>query len=155
AGVTEKEGLAMLSRRVFLERASWGLLTLGSADTAIAQSTSLRVFYDPAILRHEPSSDHPESPRPLDAVMTTGRALDRAGKLPVTAPRPATDDDILLVHTPDYLRIVRSEIAAGRRQLSTGDTEISPGSLAAALAAAGTVLSAVDAVMKGPTRAAF
>ncbi|HKB10444.1 MAG TPA: histone deacetylase, partial [Vicinamibacterales bacterium] len=35
------------------------------------------------------------------------------------------------------------------------DTEISPGSLAAALAAAGTVLSAVDAVMKGPTRAAF
>jgi acetoin utilization deacetylase AcuC-like enzyme len=145
----------MLSRRVFLERASCGLLTLAGADTAIAQPTSLHVFYDPAILRHEPSSDHPESPRRLDAVMTSVRALERAGTLTVTAPRPATDDDILLVHTPDYLRIVRSEIAAGRRQLSTGDTEISPGSLTAALAAAGTVVSAVDAVMRGPARAAF
>ena len=145
----------MLSRRVFLERASWGLLTLGGADAAIAQSPGLHVFYDPAVLRHEPSSDHPESPRRLDAVMTSVRPLERAGKLTVTAPRPATDDDILLVHTPDNIRIVRSEIAAGRRQLSTGDTDISPGSLAAALAAAGTVVSAVDAVMRGPTRAAF
>ena len=145
----------MLSRRVFLERASWGLLTLGGADATIAQSPSLQVFYDPAILRHETSSDHPESPRRLDAVMTSVRALERAGKLTVTVPRPATDDDILLVHTPDYLRIVRSEIASGRRQLSTGDTDISPGSLTAALAAAGTVVSAVDAVMRGPTRAAF
>jgi acetoin utilization deacetylase AcuC-like enzyme len=87
--------------------------------------------------------------------MASVRALERAGTLTVAAPRPATDDDILLVHTPDYLRIVGSEIAAGRRQLSTGDTEISPGSLTAALAAAGTVVSAVDAVMKGATRAAF
>ena len=145
----------MLSRRVFLEQASWGLLTLGAAETASAQSTRLQVFNDPAILRHEPSSDHPESPRRLDAVMTSVRTLERAGKLTVAAPRPATDDDILLVHTPDYLRIVRSEIAAGRRQLSTGDTEISTGSLTAALAAAGTVVSAVDAVMRGPTRVAF
>jgi acetoin utilization deacetylase AcuC-like enzyme len=145
----------MLSRRVFLEQAACGLLTLGGADTAIAQSTRLHVFYDAAILRHETSSDHPESPRRLEAVMTSVRALERAGRVAVTAPRPATDDDILLVHTADYLRIVRSEIAAGRRQLSTGDTEISPGSLSAALAAAGTVVSAVDAVMKGSTRAAF
>jgi len=145
----------MFSRRVFLERASCGLLALGGADSAIAQSTSLRVFYDPAILRHEPSSDHPESPRRLDAVMSSVRVLERAGRLIVAAPRPATDDDILLVHTPDYLRSVRSEIAAGRRQLSTGDTEISPGSLTAALAAAGTVVSAVDAVVRGSTRAAF
>src|SRR5689334_10575714 len=124
----------MLSRRVFLEQAACGVLTLGGADTAIAQSTRLHVFYDPAILRHEPSSDHPESPRRLEAVMTGVRALERAGRVAVTAPRPATDDDILLVHTADYLRIVRSEIAAGRRQLSTGDTEISPSSLGAALA---------------------
>jgi acetoin utilization deacetylase AcuC-like enzyme len=145
----------MLSRRMFLEQAACGLLTLGGADTAIAQSTRLHVFYDAAILRHETSSDHPESPRRLEAVMTSVRALERAGRVAVTAPRPATEDDILLVHTADYLRIVRSEIAAGRRQLSTGDTEISPGSLTAALAAAGTVVSAVDAVMRGPTRAAF
>src|SRR6185295_2810588 len=57
--------------------------------------------------------------------------------------------------TPEYLKLVRSEIAAGRRALSTGDTEISQGSLAAALAAAGTVVSAVDAVMSGRARTAF
>src|SRR5262249_12416960 len=125
------------------------------AEIAVPQSTNLHVFYDPAILRHEPSSDHPESPRRLDAVMTSVRALERQGKLAVMSPRPATDDDVLLVHTPDYLKIVRAEIAEGRRQLSTGDTELSPGTLTAALAAAGTVVSAVDAVMGGRTRTAF
>src|SRR5262245_26157012 len=124
----------MMSRRAFLERASWGLLTVSGAEPGIPQSTNLHVFYDPAILRHEPSSDHPESPRRLDAVMTSVRALERQGTLAVAAPRPATDDDILLVHTPDYLKLVRSEIAAGRRQLSTGDTELSQGSLTAARA---------------------
>jgi acetoin utilization deacetylase AcuC-like enzyme len=50
---------------------------------------------------------------------------------------------------------VRTEIAIGRRTLSTGDTDLSPGSLNAALAAAGTIVSAVDAVMSGRTRTAF
>ena len=145
----------MLSRRVFLERASLGLLAVGGAGTATARPPDLHVFYDPAILRHEPSRDHPESPRRLDAVMTSVRALERQDRLAVTAPRPATDDDILLVHAPDYLKTVRAEVAAGRRQLSTGDTELSPGSLTAALAAAGTVLSAVDAVIGRRARAAF
>jgi len=145
-----------MHRRLFLKHASCGLLTLsGAAETLIAQPTNVHVFYDPAILRHEPSSDHPESPRRLDAVMTSVRALERQGRLTVTTPRPATDDDILLVHTPDYLKIVRSEVAAGRRQLSTGDTELSQGSLTAALAAAGTVVSAVDGVISGRTRTAF
>jgi len=145
----------MLSRRVFLQHASSGLLTLGGAAGTIAQSTNLHVFYDPAILRHEPSSDHPESARRVDAVMTSVRALERQGGLAVTAPRAATEDDILLVHAPEYLKIVRSEIATGRRQLSTGDTELSRGSLTAALAAAGTVVSAVDAVIGGRARTAF
>src|SRR5262249_35256284 len=132
AGVSESEGLTMISRRTFLERASWGLLTLGDAEIAVPQSTNLHVFYDPAILRHEPSSEHPESRRRLAAVMTSARARERQGKLAVMSPRPATDDDVLLVHTPDYLKIVRAEIAEGRRQLSTGDTELSPGTLTAA-----------------------
>jgi acetoin utilization deacetylase AcuC-like enzyme len=145
----------MMHRRLFLQHASCGLLSLTAASETIAQTAGVHVFYDPAMLRHEPSSDHPESPRRLDAVMTGVRALERQGRVSVAAPRPATEDDILLAHTPDYLKTVRSEIAAGRRQLSTGDTELSQGSLAAALAAAGTVVSAVAAVMSGRTRTAF
>jgi len=113
------------------------------------------VFYDPATLRHEPSRGHPESPKRLDAVMEAVRTLERQGRLSVAAPRPAAEDEILLVHTPQYLKLVRSEIEAGRRTLSTGDTEVSTASLDAALAAAGTVVSAVEAVVSGRARNAF
>jgi acetoin utilization deacetylase AcuC-like enzyme len=145
----------MLSRRQFLQHASGALLTLKSAASPPPQPSGAQVFYDPAVLRHEPPSDHPESPKRLDAVMSTVRSLERQGRLSVAAPRPATDEDVLLVHTSEYVKKVRAEIAAGRRALSTGDTELSPGSLGAALAAAGTVVSAVDAVMNGRTRTAF
>jgi acetoin utilization deacetylase AcuC-like enzyme len=127
----------------------------GGAIPAPAQTPATHVFYDPATLRHEPGGDHPENPQRLDAVMESVRALERQKRVAVSAPRPATEDEILRVHTPDYLKLVRAEVAAGRRTLSTGDTGLSPGSLAAAMAAAGTVVSAVDAVMRGRARNAF
>jgi acetoin utilization deacetylase AcuC-like enzyme len=149
----------MLSRRSFLHHASCALLTSKTALRGEGApgviDVPAQVFYDPATLRHEPPSDHPESPKRLDAVMGTVRMLERQGRLSVATPRSATEDDVLLVHTFEYLKSVRAEIAAGRRTLSTGDTELSPGSLTAALAAAGTVVSAVDAVMNGRTRTAF
>ncbi|HEV8346323.1 MAG TPA: histone deacetylase [Vicinamibacterales bacterium] len=144
-----------MTRRQFLHHASGALLTLKNAASPQPQPGGAQVFYDPAVLRHEPASDHPESPKRLDAVMGTVRSLERQGRLSVAAPRPATDEDVLLVHTSEYVKKVRAEIAAKRRTLSTGDTALSPGSLAAALAAAGTVVSAVDAVMNGRTRTAF
>jgi acetoin utilization deacetylase AcuC-like enzyme len=146
-----------LSRRTFLKQTSGGLLSVSGAALlpAAAQGSATHVFYDPATRRHEPDVKHPESPNRLDAVMESIRVLERQGRLSVATPRPATEDEILLVHTPQYLKLVRSETAAGRRLLSTGDTEISPGSVGAALAAAGTVVSAVDAVMSGRARQAF
>jgi acetoin utilization deacetylase AcuC-like enzyme len=146
----------MLSRRELLEQASCALLSLGGqATSARAQTAGTQVFYDPNTLRHEPPRDHPESPKRLDAAMGGVRLLERTGRVSVVAPRPATESDLLLVHSSEYVKTVRAEIAAGRRTLSTGDTEISPGSLTAALAAAGTVVTAVDAVMTGRTRTAF
>src|SRR5262245_38874027 len=144
----------MLGRRRFLQHAASSLLMMNAAN-ARAQSARLQVFSDPAMLRHEPPPDHPETPKRLDAVMATVRRLERDGQLSLVTPRPATDDDLLLVHTPEYVKKVRAEIASGRRMLSTGDTDLSSGSLTAALAAAGTVVSAVDAVMAGRTRTAF
>jgi acetoin utilization deacetylase AcuC-like enzyme len=87
--------------------------------------------------------------------MASVGALERRQRIVVATPRAATDDEILRVHTPEYLKLVRAEIAAGRRTLSTGDTELSSGSDAAATAAAGTVVSAVEAVMRGRARNAF
>ena len=146
----------MIDRRAFLHQASGTLLALGgSALPAPAQTPVTHVFYDPATLRHEPGGDHPENPKRLDAVMQSVRALESQRRVTVSAPRAATEDEILRVHTADYLKLVRTEVGAGRRILSTGDTELSPGSLAAAMAAAGTVVSAVDAVMRGRARNAF
>ena len=146
----------MIDRRAFLQQASGTLLALGgSALPAPAQTPTTHVFYDPATLRHEPGGDHPENPKRLDAVMQSVRALEGQRRVTVSAPRAATEDEILRVHTPEYLKLVRADIGAGRRTLSTGDTELSPGSLAAAMAAAGTVVSAVDAVMRGRARNAF
>jgi acetoin utilization deacetylase AcuC-like enzyme len=144
----------MLSRRVFLQQAASSLLMVNAAS-ARAQSARMQVLSDPVMLRHEPPADHPESPKRLDAVMGIVHRLEREGQLSLVTPRAATDDDLLLVHTPEYVKKVRAEIAAGRRTLSTGDTDLSPGSLAAALAAAGTIVSAVDAVMSGRTPTAF
>jgi acetoin utilization deacetylase AcuC-like enzyme len=91
----------------------------------------------------------------MEPVLRAVGLLERQDLLKIARPQPATDDNVLLVHSAEYVRKVRDEIAAGRRSLSTGDTEVSPGSLVAALAAAGTVVSAVDAVMTGQTRRAF
>src|SRR5262245_36562030 len=126
----------MVSRRSFLRHTAGGLLALRHAPSAPSATT--QVFYDPAILRHQPSADQPESPKWPETVRQTVSQLERQRRLAVVAPRPATDDDVLLVHTADYVKKVRSEIAAGQRTLSTGDTEISPGTFAASLAAAGT-----------------
>ena len=141
---------------MFLQQASGALLSLGGGLLpASAQNPTTKVFYDPGMLRHLPGSDHPENPKRLDAVMEAVRTLERQGRLSIEAPRAAVEDEILLVHTPQYVKLVRSEIEAGRRTLSTGDTEVSSGSLGAALAAAGTVVSAVDAVLGGRARQAF
>ncbi len=119
-----------LSRRTFLQQASGTLLSVGCGLLpAAAQSPATQVFYDPATLRHEPGSDHPESPKRIDAVMEAVRMLERQGRLSVNAPRPAVEEEVLLVHSPQYVKLVRSETGAGRRTLSTGDTEISSGSL--------------------------
>ncbi len=110
---------------------------------------------DAAYREHHTGLGHPECPERLDAVL---RGLDAAGLLarcrPI-APRSATDDDLLRCHTPAYLETVRRDLAAGRTELSTGDTTLSPRSGAVARLAAGGVLAAVDAVMAGRVRNAF
>ena len=86
------------------------------------------------------------------------QGLERAGLLrqcQLIPPRPATERELLRCHTPQYLKRVKEDILAGRDQLSTGDTAISPDSERTARLAAGGVLAAVEAVMDGRVRQAF
>lgn len=148
---------ASVDRRTFLEQAA--LLVTGSATGLLAQSAApavaLPVFYNPTSQQHRPSGNHPESPVRLDIVMGVVHELERTGRFVVQRPRVATDAEIARVHDPGYMALVAREIAERRSTLSTGDTDVSPGSLEAARAAAGAVVSAVDAVMAGPVRRAF
>jgi acetoin utilization deacetylase AcuC-like enzyme len=151
-----------VARRAFIAASSGALaervlrpleLFAQSADRRAAQP--VLVFHDRATLAHTPSADHPESPARMLAVMSVVRRLETSGQVRIVAPRRATDDDLMLVHSPSYVLKVKSEIAQRRTTLSTGDTELSNGSMTAATAAAGAVLSAVDAVMTGRERRAF
>jgi acetoin utilization deacetylase AcuC-like enzyme len=99
--------------------------------------------------------DHPERPERYDAVVD---ALEKSGvarDLTRIPSRPATEDELLLCHTPEYLRIARHDVESGEPFLSTGDTDIGPTSWHVASRAVGGVLNAVDAVMSGAARNAF
>jgi len=110
---------------------------------------------DPIYRKHLEGREHPERPERFDAVM---RGLESAGlvdgllRIPS---RPATEEELLLCHTQQYLETVRQDFAAGVPYLSTGDTDITPNSLYVASHAVGGVLNAVDSVMTGAARNAF
>jgi acetoin utilization deacetylase AcuC-like enzyme len=110
------------------------------------------IFADPICREHLAGRDHPERPERFDAVV---EALGRGGWAIETAGREATEDELCLVHTREYLRTARQDVEGGSRCLSTGDTDIGPESWKVAARAAGTALNAVDAVMEGRARNAF
>lgn len=114
----------------------------------------MRVYTHPACFEHDTGPGHPESPARLRAVLA---ALDdpRLVSLErVEAPR-ATREQLLDVHAAAYVdQIFASTPVDGYVQLDP-DTVMSPGSLEAALRAAGAACAAVDAVLTGSTQRAF
>ena len=98
---------------------------------------------------------HPECPERFDAVMNALQAAGLTKTLTKIPSRQAVKDELALCHSREYIDLVHDEIAAGASFLSTGDTQVSPRSLDAALTAAGSAMQAVDSVMAGDVRNAF
>ena len=113
------------------------------------------VFHDPDCALHDTGPGHPETPERVAAVVRALESVARDGSIAMVRSGAATIDDLALVHDRSYIDLVRSDIAAGLPELSTGDTPLSDGSWTAALAAAGAVVGAVDAVMTDRCRSAF
>jgi acetoin utilization deacetylase AcuC-like enzyme len=110
---------------------------------------------DPIYREHLAGRDHPERPERFDAVVG---GLVRAGlldQLMRVRCRAATEEELLLCHTPEYLRTAKRDVEQGRHFLSTGDTDITPDSWNTASQAVGGVLNAVDAVATGKAHNAF
>ena len=112
------------------------------------------LFSDPRMLEHVPSPTHPEKPDRLRAVL---RHLERTGisrRSPIQPVRPATDAELLRVHSPGHLAAVDAFAARGGGRIEV-DTWVSPGSPMAARLAAGAVVDAISKVVEGPDRRAF
>ena len=98
------------------------------------------VFTHPDCVRHDPGSDHPESPARLRAVL--GRLRAEPG-LTVQDAAPAAEPDLLAIHPPPYLRLLEEMSARGGGTLFL-DTVMNRASWAAAIGAAGAVIAGVN-----------
>jgi len=102
----------------------------------------LLIFTDERMMLHDPGADHPEQPARLRAAVA---ALRNTG-LPLRwhAPAPAPVEAILALHDRAYVDRILG--LRGRSAQLDPDTALSPGSIDAALLAAGAAIDAVKAV---------
>jgi acetoin utilization deacetylase AcuC-like enzyme len=118
---------------------------------------------DEFFTHHLTGYGHPESPFRFKVgkySLQTQGLLKRENTL---KPHFATDQELLLCHTRDYIDEVQRNMRAcelsglvdGSFQLSTGDVQICPESDRVARYAVGAVLEAVDAIMQGRSKNAF
>jgi len=112
------------------------------------------VFTHPACLDHDPGEFHPESPSRLRAVLAALRTPEFAALEWREAPSAETDD-IARVHRSGFVEAILAAVPAEGYAGVDADTILSPGSGEAALRAAGAVVAATDAVIRGEAANAF
>ena len=112
------------------------------------------IYFHEACLNHDPGAGHPEHPGRLRAVREA--LLQSLGRLLEWREAPvATDQQLARAHSPELIAALRSVAPPSGHFRVDGDTVMSPGSLEAALRAAGAMCAAVDTVIAGPERHAF
>jgi acetoin utilization deacetylase AcuC-like enzyme len=113
------------------------------------------IYTHEACLAHRPGPHHPESPDRLVAVLQALRTPEFEQAQWRDAPL-GTREQVLLVHTPDYVDSVEALAPAeGYQLLDAGDTIMSPGTLQAVMRCVGAACAAVDAVVAKEARNAF
>ena len=112
------------------------------------------LFSHPACIEHDPGDFHPESPARLRAVLSALEAEEFALLERRQAPR-AEIEDIARVHPRDFVEALLAAVPKEGHVGVDPDTILCPASGEAALRAAGAVVAAVDAVVKGEGKNAF
>ncbi len=122
-------------------------------------ATTLLVSH-PACSGHDTGQDHADTPARVSALLAAVRADAELGlSLIEETGIPALEEDLLRVHAPEQVTQVRK--TCEQAQLQQGliwldaDTPVSAGSWEAALAAAGTVITAAEAVIDGRANTSF
>ncbi len=111
----------------------------------------IEVLYSPRHVKHKSSSLSPENPTRLTKIfnLLNGRAnVFRRGCKLITNFRPAEEEDVLRVHTEEYLEFIRNYSGAGGGFLGDS-TYLNRSSYELALLAAGSAISAGERVLDG------
>lgn len=108
-------------------------------------------IYDDVFLYHETPEGHPENPERLLAIVKTLKNSELWDKLIHVKPRKAIEEEILLVHTPEYLNKIKSSPP----RFLDPDTYLSEHTYEVALYAVGAVLDAVDGILNKEFDSAF
>ena len=117
-------------------------------------------YLHPDAALHDTGWGHPEHQGRLRALASTvGQSLltlhDRVEQRDA---RPATEAELLRVHTPDHVEHIRRAVARSREEglvRLDPDTVVSPASWGAAAGSAGAVITAAEAVAAGTAANAF
>ncbi len=111
------------------------------------------LVYDPVYLEHD-TGTHVENIQRLTTTLSLLEESQLKDDLVLLSPRPATVDELSMVHAKEYIAQVERKCESGGGWFDP-DTVASPGSYKAAIYAAGGALIAVDAVMSKRTESAF
>lgn len=114
---------------------------------------SVGYIYDPLFLEHETPAGHPERKERLIAINKRLKETGVWDRLLHISPRKAARDDLIAVHSTDYVDSILGKTMPGF--LDGGDTYFSEGTLEASLLAAGAVLSAVDSIVENKIGSCF
>jgi acetoin utilization deacetylase AcuC-like enzyme len=111
------------------------------------------LVYDPIYLEHD-TGGHVENRHRLEETTALLKQSQLMSKVVALSPRPASIDELLLVHAQEHISHVENVCQKGGGWLDA-DTVTCPASYEAALYAAGGLLCGVDAVMRGEVDSAF
>ena len=114
---------------------------------------SVGLVYDPIYLAHD-TGQHVEVAGRLSAIIARLKDKRLKDKLESLEPRPATENELALIHKRTYISGIKKMAAKGGGRLSA-DTVISKDSYQAAVMAAGGAIQAVKAVTGGELTSAF
>lgn len=122
----------------------------------------MALVYSPALLTNALPAGHPMHPRRLDLTFALLRDLALFTPAEVLPPRPATLDELRLVHGQGYLDLVQRSSEAGHVVdgaelfgLGTEDNPVYPGLHDAAALIAGGAVAAAERIIAGATDHVF
>lgn len=111
-------------------------------------------YFDDRFTQHDTGPHHPERPARLEAVFDGLTRFDLNEALDRRSPRPATDQELELVHDPAYIKALENFCLTGGGNIDA-DTHVSLESANIARLAAGAGLDAIGRLRDGESDSAF